>query len=66
MSERKYAVIITRLQDQDDNPELRAMSSAERLEMMWPLAMDTWAFMGDPVVAPRLPRHIIRVIRKRK
>lgn len=52
------------LQEQDDDPDVAAMTPAERMEMMWPLALDAWAFMGEPVVEPRLPRHIVRVLRR--
>jgi hypothetical protein len=36
-------------------------TAAERLEMMWPLALEAWAFKGEPVVEQRLPRHIVHV-----
>ena len=35
----------------------------ERIGMMWQLALDAWEMMGEPVVDPRLPRHVVRVIR---
>jgi hypothetical protein len=40
-----------------------ALTAAERLAMMWPLALDAWAFKGEPVVEPRLPRPLVRLVR---
>ena len=47
-------------------PALAQTTPAERLAMMWQLGLDAWAFMGDPVAEPRLPRHIVRVVRGRR
>ena len=43
--------------------ELRALSPAERLGMMWQLAIDAWAFKGDPIAESRLQRHVVRILR---
>ena len=43
--------------------DMRSKSPAERIEVMWQLALDAWAFMGEPVSEPRLPRHVTRVLR---
>lgn len=47
----------------DPDPQWPALAPEQRLEMMWQLAVDAWAFRGEPVVEPRLPRHVVRVIR---
>lgn len=57
-------VRVTRREDQGREPDLRQTTPAERIGMMWQLALDAWAFMGDPVREPRLPRHVVRVIRR--
>jgi hypothetical protein len=31
--------------------------------MMWQLALDAWEFKGEPVIEPRLQRHVVRIIR---
>jgi hypothetical protein len=31
----------------------------QRIEMMWPLALEAWEFKGEPVREPRLPRHVV-------
>jgi hypothetical protein len=43
----------------------RSLSAAERLGMMWQLALDAWAFTGDAVAESRLPRDIVSVHRRR-
>ena len=48
--------------DPDDGDQLR-LTPEQRVDMMWALALDAWAFKGDPVAEPRLPRHVVRVIR---
>jgi hypothetical protein len=44
--------------------ELSKTTPAERLQMMWQLTLDAWAFKGEPVAELRLPRHIVRVLRR--
>lgn len=51
-------------QHRADVEDLAKTSPAERLEMMWQLTLDAWAFKGEPVAELRLPRHIVRVLRK--
>jgi hypothetical protein len=46
------------------NRDEPVLSATERLEMMWPLALDAWAFKGEPVVESRLPRHLVRIHRR--
>jgi hypothetical protein len=41
----------------------RATTPEERIEMMWPLVLDTWAFMGRDVDESGLQRHVVRVVR---
>jgi hypothetical protein len=51
-------------QDQSEFEDLARTTPAERLQMMWQLTLDAWAFKGEPVVELRLPRHIVRVLRR--
>jgi hypothetical protein len=55
---------VVALHDQDNNADLENTTPAERIGMMWQLALDAWAFMGEPVAEPGLPRHIVRVLRR--
>ena len=57
-------VRVSKLEEQDETDDLRSTTPAERLEMMWQLTMDAWAFKGEPIAELRLPRHIIRVLRR--
>lgn len=36
----------------------------QRLEMVWPLTVQAWAFKGVDVAESRLPRHLIRITRR--
>jgi hypothetical protein len=43
-----------------------ALTPAERMGMMWQLAVDAWHFMGERVAESRLPRHVVRSQRRRR
>jgi hypothetical protein len=64
MSLETEKVRISKLEEQDESDDLRSTTPAQRLEMMWQLTMDAWAFKGEPVAELRLPRHIVRVLRR--
>jgi hypothetical protein len=51
------------LSEQGKEDDLRHTTAEERLKMMWQLAVDAWAMKGEKV-EPRLPRHVVRVIRR--
>jgi hypothetical protein len=55
---------VVKLQEQDKFDDLRSTTPAQRLEMMWQLTLDAWAFKGEPLAELRLPRHIVRVLRR--
>jgi hypothetical protein len=57
-------VSVLKLHEQDKHDDLRSTTPAQRLEMMWQLTLDAWAFKGEPVAELRLPRHIVRVLRR--
>jgi hypothetical protein len=61
-----YPVRKTTLQGQDHDLDLENTTAAERLGMMWQLTLDAWAFMGKPVAESRLPRHIVRIRRRKR
>ena len=50
------------LAEQGNENDLRDTTVEERLKMMWQLALDAWTMKGEKV-EPRLPRHVVRVIR---
>ncbi len=55
---------ISQLADQDKHDDLFATTPAQRIQMMWQLALDAWAFKGDRIAELRLPRHIVHVLRR--
>jgi len=59
-----YPVRKTMLAEQGEEQDLDATTPAERLGMMWQLALDAWAFKGEPVADPGSTRHIVQVIRR--
>lgn len=55
---------IRRQDELSDKDDLESTTPAQRIEMMWQLTLDAWAFKGEPVAELRLPRHIVRVLRR--
>lgn len=60
--ERDIQVRKTSLKEETD--DLKNTTPQERWAMMCQLALDAWAFKGEPVAEPGLYRHIIRVYRR--
>ncbi len=65
MDESRRAFRVRGLHDEQEegDTDLENTTPAERLSMMWQLALDVWAVKGEPVAEPRLPRHAVRVLR---
>lgn len=61
--ERTIQVRKTSLKEETE--DLKNTTPQERWAMMWQLALDAWAFKGEPVAEPRLQRHIVRVLRRK-
>jgi hypothetical protein len=57
-------VRVVRLHDQDTQDDLCNTTPEQRLGMMWQLAVDAWAFMGDSLDDSRLQRDVVRVVRR--
>ena len=64
MTERNTNPRVSRLKDQGHEFDLDGTTPAERIDMMWQLALDAWAFAGDANAEPRLSRHIDIWIRR--
>jgi hypothetical protein len=54
---------VRRLGEEDDAGDVSDRTIEERFAIMWQLALDAWAFKGEPVEDPRLPRHVTRILR---
>ena len=63
MSEPDRTIRVRPLAAQGTEDDLRDTTPEERLEMMWQLAVDAWAFKGEPVGDGRLERDVVRVVR---
>jgi len=63
VSERNIQVRKTSLKEETD--DLKNTTPAERWAMMWQLALDAWAFKGEPIAESRLQRNIVRVLRRK-
>jgi hypothetical protein len=63
MHDSPRTIRITKLSEQGQETDLRNTTPEERVEMMWQLAIDAWAFKGQPVSNEPFQRHIVRVIR---
>jgi hypothetical protein len=61
---RDRVVRVRRLPDQGEERDLNQTTPSERLSMMWQLALDAWAFMGEPLAESRLPRHVVRIVQR--
>jgi hypothetical protein len=64
MTDRVRPVRIQKLSEQGKESDLKGTTPAERMKMMWQLALDAWAFKGESVAEPRLQRHVIRLLRR--
>jgi len=53
-----------RLGDDDDDPGVRRLTPSARVEMVWPLTLQAWAFYNGLVDEPRLRRDLVRVTRR--
>lgn len=66
MAVKASEIRVRKLHDQDrsDQDDFSRTTPVERLQMMWQLTVDAWAFKGERVAELRLPRHIVRVLRR--
>ncbi|MBA4115777.1 MAG: hypothetical protein H0X71_04930 [Rubrobacter sp.] len=66
MSREIREIRIRRLHDREPETDLADTTAAERLSMMWQLALDAWSFKGEALDEPRLPRHVVRLCRGKR
>jgi hypothetical protein len=59
----RHIIRKTNLQEADRRDDLKDRTPAERIGMMWQLALDAWAFKENLNVEPRLQRHVISIKR---
>ena len=61
---RPLKVRVASVSEQGNEDDLRNSTPADRINMMWQLTLDAWAFMGDKFAESRLPRHVVHVRRR--
>jgi hypothetical protein len=64
MTDQARTIRVQKLSEQGKESDLEGTTPAERLEMMWQLALDAWAFKGEAVAESRLQRHIVHLSRR--
>jgi hypothetical protein len=64
MDRSHYPTRIIRPGESEPPDPVWSMTPEQRLEMMWPLTLEAWRFMGIPVDELRLQRHVVRVVRR--
>ena len=64
--DRTRAIRVLKLHEQDEETGLEGTTAAERLEMVWPLTLQAWAFKDDTVAEQRFQRHVVSVRRGRR
>lgn len=63
-SERSRNIRIRKAAEQGKEMDLDSTTAAERLNMMRQLTIDAWVFKGESVAESRLPRHVVRIVRR--
>ena len=59
-------VRVTTLTQQGAESDVQQRTPAERLAMVWPLTLQAWIFTGKPLAQSRLPRHTVRILRRKR
>jgi hypothetical protein len=49
--------------EEEADLEVLRLTPGERIEMVWEVTKNAWAMTGEPL-AERLPRHVVRVLRR--
>jgi hypothetical protein len=63
---RDWPVRKTTLARQGTEGDVRNLTPAQRLAMVWPLSVQAWQFKEPMADEPRLRRHVVRVVRGRR
>lgn len=56
-------VVKTTLKNQLDDDIIRAATPGERMEMVWQLTLDAWAFLDPERAESEFQRHVVRIKR---
>ena len=61
----RSCVRVVKMSEDNDDGFVEA-SPAERIAMVWEITKDAWAFTGETDAEQRLPRHITKLIRRKR
>jgi hypothetical protein len=64
--EREILVRKSTLKEQGNDNDLSHLTSAERMQMVWPLTVAAWAMKGIDISSMRLRRDVERVVRRKR
>lgn len=64
MDRSKYPTRVIKPGEPKPRDPVLDMTPAQRIEMMWPLTLEAWRFMGKPVDNEPMRRDIVRIIRR--
>lgn len=65
MDRSHYPTRIKRLHDKEEDDYIRSLSPSQRVEMVWQLTLQAWAFKEGLDYEPRLRRDVVRTIRSK-
>lgn len=65
MDRSHYPTRIIRKGEPEPPDPVRSMTPEQRVAMVWPLTLEAWLFMGEPV-DERIQKHVVRVIRRER
>ena len=65
MDRSNWSTRVVRLGEPVPRSEVRYLSPAERLSMMWPLTVECWGFSRGIGPQSRLLRHVVSVDRRK-
>lgn len=64
MSSSTRRIEVMHREDQQSAGDLRHLTPAERIRMVWPLTREAYTFKEGNLAESRLQRHIVRILRR--
>jgi hypothetical protein len=66
MDRSHYPTRVVRWGEPEPADPVRELTAEQRLKMVWPLTLEAWRFIGNPVDGVPMRRDIVRVTRRPK
>ena len=65
MPDRKRIVTLSKVEEaRPAYADVADLAPGERMEMVWQLTVDAWAFKGEDIAERRFPRDVVRLVRR--